>query len=333
MDEQNNYQQGNPNPQGNPNQQGNAWQQGGGYQQSNPYQQGNPYMGGGNYNGNYNGSYNGSPAPEKAPNIFKQFALSFVPPQYHRLTKVKTGSMIGFVTLLVLVATLLSFISLAAEFASVDMEEVAAQLPDFAISGGHLHMDEDFMLDEDTIFIYMTEDIDGFSYEDAAELAGEGYQNVMLVGRDRLSIMQNTEYQQLNFSDLGDLEISRTWIVTQLVPFMLVILAFVCIFLFIGKALWYFLSAAIYMLVGMLIASAMHKSLETGALFRTAVYAKVLMFVIATVLDALPFVDFSFSTIIRIVVTVVFMGFAIAKLPDNTPTYAAPMPPMGQGWQ
>ena len=51
-----------------------------------------------------------NPYQQKAPNIFKQFCLAFVPAGYDRLAKVKIGSMIGFVTLLALVATLISVI-------------------------------------------------------------------------------------------------------------------------------------------------------------------------------------------------------------------------------
>lgn len=326
---QNNQQENQYQQQGNPyQQQGNPYQQQGNpyQQQGTPYQQGNPYM------ANGGGYYGGNPEPEKAPNIFQQFPLAFVPTKYSRLTKVKTGSMIGFVTLLVLIATVFSFISLAFEIASIDMEEVAKQLPDFTIKNGRLHMDEEFLLDEGEVFIYMTEDAEGFSYDDAAELFGEGYRNIMLIGRDRLSIMQNTEYQQFEFSQLGNsLEISRTWIVTKLVPLILVVLAIVYLFIFVGKALWYFLCAAVYLLIAMLISSVMRKGQEAGALFRTAVYAKVLMFVIATIIDLLPLAGFSIPFLLRVAVTVVFMGVAIAKLPDDYQT-PAPMQ-MGQGWR
>ena len=71
------------------------------------------------------------------------------------------------------------------------------------------------------------------------------------------------------------------------------------------------------MLFGMLIASIMKKQLSAGALYRTAVYAKVLMFVIATLISAVPFVVLSVPFMFRLVITLVFMGFAIAKLPDN----------------
>ena len=189
MDNQFNQQPGSdPNQQGNYYQQGNFYQQGNYSQQGNLYQQGN-YSSGGNFE------------PQKAPNIFQQFAFSFVPPLYERLTRVKTGSMIGFVTLLVLAATLLSFASTMAAFSSINMKELAEELPDFELTGGQLHMGEEFLFDEGNVFVYITDEIDSFSYEDAAMMADEGYKDILLVGRDRLSIMQHWEYQQLDFSD------------------------------------------------------------------------------------------------------------------------------------
>ena len=85
-----------------------------------------------------------------------------------------------------------------------------------------------------------------------------------------------------------------------------------------------------YLLFAMLIASVLKKQVPGEALFRTAVYAKVLMFAVATVLDLIPLVDLSVPFLFRVAITTVFMGFAIAKLPDNRPT-PAPMT-MGQGW-
>lgn len=153
----------------------------------------------------------------------------------------------------------------------------------------------------------------------------------MLIGRDRISLMQNTEYQQYDFSQFGNLEISRTWIVTKLIPLILIIVAMVYIFVFVGKALWYFLCAGIYLLIAMLISLVMKKGLEAGDLFRTAVYSKVFMFVIATIIDLLPLAGFAIPWRYRFVITAVFMGVAIAKLPNNNQT-PAPMQ-MGQGWR
>lgn len=240
--------------------------------------------------------------------------------------------MIGFVTLLVLVATLLSFASVMVSFSSIDMGEIASKLPEFALEDGRLYMEEDFLFDEGNVFVYMTEGIDSFSYEDADAIADEGYQNVMLVGRDRLSLMQNGEYQQLDFSDLGDsFALSREWIATKMAPFIMVIIIVLYTVFFLWRILWYFLCAAVFLLFGMLIASVMNKRVSAEALFRTAVYAKVLMFVVATVFDLIPLVDLSVPFLFRVAITTVFMGFAIAKLPDNRPT-PAPMT-MGQGWR
>lgn len=325
----------NSNQQGSPYQQGGSYQQGNGYQQGNTYntyQQGNGYQQGTYQQGNGYGNYGGGAEPQKAPNILQQFAYSFVPNLYDRLAKVKIGSMIGFVTLLALVATLLSFASVMISFSAIDMEEIAAQLPEFELSGGQLHMPEDFMFDESGIFIYMTEDIDSFSYDDVEAIIGEGYyQDVMLVGRDRISIMNNGQYQQLDFSDLGDsFTFSREWVATELAPFVRVIIIVAYMIYFLWRILWYFLCAAVYLLFGMIIASVMHKNVAGDLLFRAAVYSKVLMFVVATVLSLIPFVDLAVPFLLRVVITTVFMGFAIAKLPDNNPT---PAPMMGQGWR
>lgn len=303
-------------------------------QQGNSYQQGNINMG----NGYGYGNYGGNAEPQKAPNIFQQFVLAFVPSKYDRLTKVKTGSMIGFVTLLVLAAALLSFFSVAIELASIDMKELAGKMPDFTITGGRLYMDEDFWYDEGSVFVYMTEDIDEFSYEDAADLAAEGYQDIILVGRDRISVMQNWEYQQINFSDFGDtLEIRRERIAIFMGPFLMVILIFAYLIIFVGMGLGYFLFAAVYLLFAMLIALIMRKRIEAGALFRVAVYSKVLMFVAATILDLIPFVSFSVPFWSRVAITIGFMAFVIAKLPDNRPAPMPMGPGMGQnqwqGWQ
>lgn len=308
------------------NQQGNFYQQGNAYQQQGAYnQQGN------GYGGNGYGNYNSSSEPQKAPNIFQQFVFSFVPTLYDRLTRVKVGSMIGFVTLLVFAATLLSFASVMVSFSSIDMEEIAAKLPEFKLSDGRLHMEEDFLFDEGSVFVYMTEDIDSFSYDDADEIADEGYQDVLLVGRDRVSIMQNGEYQQLDYSDLGSgFALSREWIATKLAPFIKVVIFLLYIVYFLWRILWYFLCAAVYMLFAMLIASVMNRQVPGEALYRTAVYAKVLMFVITALLDLIPVVYLSVPFLFRAAVTIVFMGVAIMKLPDNRPT---PAPMMGQGWR
>ncbi len=308
----NNY---NPQNNENPNQQGNSYQQPNPYQQGNPNQQPNPYMnnGYGNYGGAYN--YGGNPEPQKAPNIFQQFVLSFIPPQYNRLTKVKTGSMIGFVTLLSFVLTVIIFAFLLIIFKTMNMSEWVDQIPDFEVREGRFHIEEDFEFDMAPAYIYLTDDVDEFSYEDAYELADEGYWNIILVGRDRLSLMQNGQYKQADFSDLGsDIVIDKDMFIGTVISFMKVFVVMGFVIFFVGRIFWYFLCAAVYLLIAMFIASVMmKKQLSTGTLFRVAVYSKVLMFVVATFLSISVSIPFLFG----VAVTVVFMGFVIAKLPEE----------------
>ncbi len=288
-------------------------------QQGNPYQQPNPYMnnGYGNYGGPYN--YGGNPEPQKAPNIFQQFGLSFIPPQYNRLTKVKTGSMIGFVTLLAFVSTVIIFAFLLIIFKSINMSEWADQLPDFEIRDGQLYTEEDFLYAEDNLYIRITDDVSEFSSEDAYELAAEGYWYVWLMGRDRFSLMQNGQYQQFDFSDFGSsMVIDKDWFVDMIVSFLKVFFVMGFVIFFVGRVFWYFLCAAVYLLIAMFIASVMmKKQLSAGTLFRVAVYSKVLMFVVTTFLSGFSLAGVSIPFLFRVAVTVVFMGFAIAKLPEE----------------
>lgn len=290
----------------------------------NSNQQNDPYAG--SYANNVYGSsyhYGGSGSyqePEKAPNIFQQFVLAFIPPQYNRLTKVKTGSMIGFVTLLALIATILSFVRFAFSYAAFDGSGWADAIPDFEIADGRLYIDgdEDFQIDGDGIYVYITDDINRFTEEDASQLAAQGYPKSLLIGRERISVRQNGEYQQLDFSDLGDeLVINKDWIVNTFMPLMMGFVTVGYLFFFVGRVFWYFLCAAVYMLFALIIASILKKQLSAGALFRTAVYSKVLMFVVMTFLDLIPFVSNFVPFILRIAITVGFMAFAIAKLPDR----------------
>lgn len=281
-------------------------------------QQSSPYMSGdyGNPGNSYN--YGSAPEPQKAPNIFQQFVLAFMPHQYGRLVKVRTGSMIGFVTLLTLIATVLSLASLAVGLSAINGRDWTDVLPDFEVSGGRLYIDEDFVYDDGPLFVYMTDDINRFTYDDVSGLVDSGYRNILLAGRDSLSIMQNGRYQQYEFKSLGnEIEINKRWIVETFMPIVAVIFVVVYIIFFVGRTLWYFFSALLYALCGWIIAQVQHKTYPLGDLYRTAVYSKVLMFVVALIFDVIPLPLPEVSGYVRILITLVFMGFAIAKLPEK----------------
>ncbi|MDE6016789.1 MAG: DUF1189 domain-containing protein [Acetatifactor sp.] len=260
-----------------------------------------------------------APAKQKAPNIFMQFAYSFVPPKYGCLAKVKTGSMIGFVTLFMLVITLISFVSLGLEYiVGGGVESALDELPDFELRDGYFSIDEDYLYDEDDMFVYLTGYDDEFTYEDVRELNELGYRKIILANRDKVSMLNNGEYQEYYFSQLGSgVEIDKDWIINSLMPVMWVCLAVIFVIFFVFRTLWYFLCAAIYLLIAMLIALVFQKKLSAGDLFRAAVYSRVPMFVVALLLSELPFVHFSIPGIIRILITIVIMGFGVWSLPQK----------------
>lgn len=261
----------------------------------------------------------GAPAQQKAPNIFMQFAYSFVPPKYGSLTKVKTGSMIGFVTLFMLVITLISFVALGMQYiAGGGVEEALDELPDFELSNGCFYIDEEFLYDEGDTFVFLTDYDEVFTREDVRDLNEIGYRTVLLVTRDKLCMLNNGEYQEYYFYQMGDsLELNKEWIVDTLMPVLWVFMAIGFVFFFVFRTLWYFACAAVYLLIALLISLVFQKKASAGDLFRTAVYAKVPMFVVALVFSVLPFVHFSVPGVLRTLITIVIMGFGVWFLPQK----------------
>ncbi|MCM1046158.1 MAG: DUF1189 domain-containing protein [Candidatus Gastranaerophilales bacterium] len=294
-----------------------------------------PYSNTGSYSGSYNaapsdGGYTGNgysygggqpmqpQPPRKAPNIFKQFAYSFVPPKYDGLTRVKTGSMIGFVVLLTLVATLISFASLAAGLLLFDVDAIFGDVPDFEVKNGYFSIDEEYMYDEGDTLIWLTDEFYEFTYDDADYLSDLGYTQILLVAESNIALMQNGEYQEMDFNDFGtDLKLDKEWLVETFAPIVWIFLIVGYIFFFVGRTLWYFLCATFYFLIAMLIGQIMGKKVSSGGLFRVAVYSKVLMFVVALVFSLIPLVTIPIPGILRTAITIVFMSFAIWKLPEG----------------
>ena len=133
-------------------QQAQSYQNNGGYQQAPNYQNNGGYQQAPNYQ-NYGGyqqmpNYQnnmGNQQPAKAPNIFKQFAFSFVPPKYKDLARAKVGSMIWLIVLLVFLLTGFSFLSMLAGYVLTGgVSEMLDLFPYFELSDGEFSIDESF---------------------------------------------------------------------------------------------------------------------------------------------------------------------------------------------
>ena len=263
----------------------------------------------------YSNPYGNNPEQQlKVPNIFKQFAYAFVPPKYGSLVKVKVGSMIGFVVLLTLLATILSAVKFFIDFSHIGNSlDFMDEIPDFGVKNGSF-------FEEDELFVYLTDEMDEFTYDDVDYAKELGYYQIMLVGRDKISILNNGQYQEMRFKDMDlseDITINKEWVTETLMPILSVLIAVGYVVYYIFRTLWYFFCAMLYFLVALVVAAIMKRKVSAGALYKTAVYSKVLMFVVGTVLGLMPFVHFSVPGIINIVITITFMSFAIYTLPKN----------------
>lgn len=258
-----------------------------------------------------------TPSETKRPNILKQFGYSFMPNRYEKLAEVKTGSMIGFVTLLSLVSTL----CILAGFCITFVERGGADafldwVPEFELRNGRLSLEDDYyMKDTGYMYVYLTDQIDGFRQGDIEHIMGQDYSAAILGGSEKIVFINNNngQYVEVYYSEFGeDLELDRKIVVENLMPILWVIFGILFLVYFVGRTFWYFGCAALYFLAALLIVGLLHRKIPARALFRTAVYAKVPMFVVTTFWTG-PYL----SGIPRIAVTAGFMAFSIGYLLDS----------------
>ena len=260
---------------------------------------------------NYYNYHNNTHEAAKPPNIFRSFLYALIPTKYDQLIKVKTGSMIGFVFLLVLIATLARMTVFGIRYNG----EFDEGFPDILIRDGRLFIEEDYMLDERTRYLLVTDKVDGFSYEDVMELADAGYNQIWLVGRDKITVMQHTNCRELYFADVvGYGEEIRVKEVVRVILYIAV--ALVTVIFFVCGVLWYFLCSAVLLVIGLIIAQMFKRDLSAGQVFRIAVYSRVLVYVVATFVIVCSFMHFAIPNFFRVFLTVLFLIAAIRFIPQ-----------------
>ncbi|MCM1119016.1 MAG: DUF1189 domain-containing protein [bacterium] len=273
---------------------------------------------------------------QKAPNIFQSFIYAFIPPKYQQLVKVKTGGMIAFVVLLVLIVTLADFAVLGGVIGVGYIVPLWEKIPDIVIDDGKLQIDQEYFYAKNGTYVSVTNDANAYTYEDVMALAQSGYTQILIVDQDKIIVLQQGEYQERYFTELadrGEKFIFKDWLKEELLPVMGVSVAVLLVIYFSLRVIWYFLSAAVYLLGGMVIAQIMGKKLPTEQLFRIAVYAKVPMYMFAMMFNGMSLMSFSVSLFprmaaafifmfIRIVATLAFIGVTIYNIPQEGETGA-----------
>lgn len=246
------------------------------------------------------------------PNILKQLGYSFIPHRYEKLAAVKTGSMIGFVTLLSLTSTLCILAAFIITFiARGGADTFLDWVPEFELRNGILSLEDDYYVkDTGYIYIYLTDQIDGFRPDDINHIIEQGYGKAILGGSEKIVLIQNGTYVEHYYTAYGDdLELNRKIIVEKLMPILWVIYGIMFLIFFVGRTFWYFGCASLYFLAALLITSLLRRKIPAGTLFRVAIYAKVPMLVVTTFWTS-PYL----SGIFRIAVTAGFIAFAIGHL-------------------
>lgn len=284
----------------------------------------NSYQGsyGNGYESTYNANnqmYQSYEEPER-PKFFMQFPYSFNPTKYGVLSNVKTGAMIGFVALLLAICTLISYISFAISFNNTEeFNEIMDAFPYFSVAGGEFYIEEDFEFDDPQkeVYVFLSDEYDSFSVGEAEALYDEGYDSVMLVSRTNLVMESDGEYNQLSFKDFGTFSFDKDWIMDTLVPGLFVFVSICFIIYYIARTFWYFFCALIYMLIAMICAKIFHREFSAGVFYKTCVYAKVLMTVVACLISVLP-VAISIPGFIRTMITLAMIIVAFGYLPENS---------------
>lgn len=248
----------------------------------------------------------------RRPNILKQFGYSFIPHKYEKLAAVKTGSMIGFVTLLSLASTLcilagfiITFVARGGADAFLDW------VPEFELRNGILSLEDDYYVkDTGYGYVYLTDQVDGFRQDEINYIIKQGYRRAILGGNKKIVLIENGEYEEGYYTAFGeDLVLNRKIVVEKLMSLLWVVFGIMYLIFFVGRTFWYFGCASLYFLAALLITNLFRRKIPAGTLFRVAIYAKVPMFVVTTFWTA-PYL----SGISRITVTAAFMVFAIRHL-------------------
>lgn len=262
-----------------------------------------------------NYGYNrGTQTISPTPNIFRSFLYALMPTKYDRLINVKAGSTIGFVFLLVLIVTLVNMTVFGIRYCG----EFDKEFPEILIlRDGSLYIEEEYVLDEGTRYLLVTDRVNGFCYEDVKEMAAAGYRQIWLVGRDNMVAFQYpVPYKELYFADLvGNGKEIRVKDALRVISYIAI--ACVTVIFYIGGVLWYFLCSTVLLVIGLIAARLYKRALSAEQIFRIAIYSQVLVYVAAMFVNVCTFMHWDIPNFIKAAITVLFLIGVIRLMPQT----------------
>ncbi|WP_017755803.1 DUF1189 domain-containing protein [Calidifontibacillus oryziterrae] len=232
-------------------------------------------------------------------NIFKQFTKSLYSPKDMALFRYQgIGKTIGFVFLLMFISSLIISISLGnsfLNFASLAQEKFATDIPDFVLSDGTLQADINKpIINENSDFTFIFDTTGQITINDVSK-----YQNALaLLKKEMIIASESQQPQQIPYSTLGDLKISKedvTSFVNSLDTIILVFLPIAFIFLYLFTAFMKFIGISFLAVIGLILSTQTNRKLQYRNLWILSAYAVAIPTIFFAIIDALKiFIPFSF---------------------------------------
>lgn len=244
-------------------------------------------------------------------NFFEQIFYAVAKPkQYYKLSKVSGGRLTGFVFLLMLIVTIISTVfPIINVFVGSDgiFNQIDNELPYFEMKNGNLFVEERYENSDNDTYILVDTNVDSFNYEDI----DKSYNQVVLISKTNYFQYSSGRTQELAFRDFKEFDFNKD-IIQVFKPFIYIILVLVVIFIYLFVVGGYFFTSLLYSLVGLFVSSVNKIRLPFGMIFKVAVYSKVTIKLLYTLIGIFDqSMPSGVKNIIAIIVTCTYVVFGI----------------------
>ena len=224
-------------------------------------------------------------------NVFSELVHSVYDLKSYRLfLKDKKGKTFLFGFLLVLLYFLVTVILPFVQFqvSTGGIMNIAEELvPDFTIADGRLDMERQFEFAEGDTYIFVDTKNEEMAEEKILENLRE-YSSVMILDSRNAIIKSKGQVQTLYFSDLGDLDMSKSDLIEMVRPFVTMASVLILVLSFVFMEVFFFFGVLFVGLFGMIVASCMKANLTFGELYKLGIYTRTTSLLLKAVFSFLP---------------------------------------------
>ena len=259
---------------------------------------------------------------ETRPNVFMQFTTALCQPhRYWTIFTLKKGKLALLTTLILFVLTFAAFpLRLKSTLGSKSelKDALNENIPDFELSNGSLYMPQDYVYDQDSIFIYASSNIDSVSKKDVITLVDEqGYETVLIFSSNNCVMYANNQIQSYDYSTYSSLTLTKDSFL-KIVDFFYAGMGFVVFFILVGFAIGYLFLSLLYVFAGLILQALIKlpQRLTFGQMFSLCLCAKLPLFIIRRILD-LCNVSLSINTWLGTALTIGYLVLALLSIKNN----------------